>query len=119
MCTSERVDSRLSSAAWLSVPPEPPGARRAAVHLEAGDYAAAVKDCDAAVERGRELRADFKLIAKALARKGAALAKAGDLESAVAAYHKSLTEHRRAPSPAVPVRHYSQARRVLVTLTSV
>jgi tetratricopeptide (TPR) repeat protein len=75
------------------------GARRAAVHLEAGDFAAAVKDCDAAVERGRELRADFKLIAKALARKGAALAKAGDLYGAEAAYHKSLTEHRRASPP--------------------
>lgn len=68
--------------------------RRAAVHLEKGDYGEAVKDCDAAVERGRELRADFKLIAKALARKGAALAKAGDLPAAVEAYQKSLTEHR-------------------------
>ena len=64
------------------------------MHLEKGDYGAAVKDCDAAVERGRELRADFKLIAKALARKGAALAKAGDLPAAVEAYQKSLTEHR-------------------------
>ena len=78
MCTCGRAASgHLGDVARLPVPPElRPGARRAAVHLEAGDYAAAVKDCDAAVERGRELRADFKLIAKALARKGAALAKA-------------------------------------------
>ena len=64
------------------------------MHLEKGDYGEAVTDCDAAVERGRELRADFKLIAKALARKAAALAKAGDLAAAVEAYQKSLTEHR-------------------------
>ncbi len=43
--------------------------RRAAVHFEKGDYEACVTDCDRAVERGRELRADFKLVAKALARK--------------------------------------------------
>ena len=42
---------------------------RAAVHFEKGDYDVCAADCDRAVERGRELRADFKLVAKALARK--------------------------------------------------
>ena len=67
---------------------------RAAAKLESGDAPGAVKDCDAAVELGRSLRADFKLVAKALARKGAALAKQGDLEAAISCYQKSLTEHR-------------------------
>jgi hypothetical protein len=49
------------------------------------------------VERGRELRADYKLIARALTRKGNALAKQGRLEEAVGAYQKSLTEHRCLP----------------------
>lgn len=37
---------------------------RAAVRVEMGDAEGAIADCDTAVERGRELRADFKLIAK-------------------------------------------------------
>ena len=47
-----------------------------------------------AVERGRELRADYKLVARALTRKGNALAKQGLLEEAITVYQKSLTEHR-------------------------
>jgi stress-induced-phosphoprotein 1 len=46
------------------------------------------------VERGRELRNDYKLIARALTRKGNALVKLGELEEAVKVYQKSLTEHR-------------------------
>jgi stress-induced-phosphoprotein 1 len=41
------------------------------------------------VERGRELRADYKMIARALTRKGTALAKL-----AIEAFQKALTEHR-------------------------
>jgi hypothetical protein len=37
---------------------------RAAVHYEKGDYDTAIADCDEAVSRGRELRADFTLVAK-------------------------------------------------------
>jgi stress-induced-phosphoprotein 1 len=37
---------------------------RAAVHFEKKDYDEAIKDCELAVEKGREIRADFKLIAK-------------------------------------------------------
>ncbi|KAG4957667.1 hypothetical protein JHK85_044047 [Glycine max] len=34
-----------------------------------------IKDCERAVERGKELRSDYKMIARALTRKGTALAK--------------------------------------------
>ena len=34
---------------------------RAAARYEAGDMEGAIADCDAAVERGRELRADYKV----------------------------------------------------------
>jgi stress-induced-phosphoprotein 1 len=53
-----------------------------------------IEDCDKAVERGRELRADFKMIARALTRKGNALVKKGELEAAIDVYNKALTEHR-------------------------
>lgn len=48
---------------------------RAAVYFERGQYDACMEDCDRAVERGRELRSDYKLLAKAMARKGSALVK--------------------------------------------
>lgn len=69
---------------------------RAAAHFEAGDLDACIADCDAAVERGRELRADYKVVARAMTRKGNALVKQGRLEEAIAVYGKSLTEHRNA-----------------------
>ncbi|KAG5061421.1 Hsp70-Hsp90 organizing protein 1 [Glycine soja] len=71
---------------------------RAAVYLEMGKYEECIKDCDKAVERGRELRSDFKMIARALTRKGNALVKMAkcskDYESAIETYQKALTEHR-------------------------
>lgn len=61
-------------------------------------YEECIKDCDRAVERGRELRSDFKMIAKALTRKGTALGKMAkcskDYEPAIESFHKALTEHR-------------------------
>lgn len=61
-------------------------------------YEECIKDCDKAVERGRELRSDFKMIAKALTRKGTALVKMAkcskDYEPAIEAFQKALTEHR-------------------------
>ncbi|CAM8883326.1 unnamed protein product [Rhodiola kirilowii] len=71
---------------------------RAAVYLEMGRYEDCIKDCDKAVERGRELRADFKIIARALTRKGTAFVKMAkcskDYEPAIEAFQKALTEHR-------------------------
>lgn len=71
---------------------------RAAVYLEMGKYEECIKDCDKAVERGRELRADFKMVARALTRKGTAFAKMAktskDYEPAIEAFQKALTEHR-------------------------
>uniref|UniRef100_A0A803L6H7 STI1 domain-containing protein n=1 Tax=Chenopodium quinoa TaxID=63459 RepID=A0A803L6H7_CHEQI len=71
---------------------------RAAVYLEMGKYDECIKDCDQAVERGRELRSDYKMVARALTRKGTALAKIAktskDYDLAIEAFHKALTEHR-------------------------
>jgi stress-induced-phosphoprotein 1 len=39
---------------------------------------------------------EMQMIARALARKGSALQKRGDLEGAITAFSKSLTEHRTA-----------------------
>jgi stress-induced-phosphoprotein 1 len=69
---------------------------RAAVYLEMGQYAECIADCDAAVEKGRELRTDYKMVARAMARKGTALEKSGDEEAAISMYNKALTEHRSA-----------------------
>ena len=49
------------------------------------------------MERGRELRADYKMVAKALTRKGNALVKMNQLSDAIATYHKALTENRWVP----------------------
>ena len=67
---------------------------RAAVQFEKGAYEECIADCDKAVERGRELRADYKMVAKALTRKGNALAKMDKLADAISTYQKALTEHR-------------------------
>ncbi|OAY56658.1 hsp70-Hsp90 organizing protein 3 [Manihot esculenta] len=71
---------------------------RAAVYLEMGKYEECIKDCDKAVERGRELRSDFKMIARALTRKGTALVKMAkcskDYDPAIETFQKALTEHR-------------------------
>ena len=61
------------------------------MHFEQGDYEAAIKDCDAAVDRGRELRADYKLVGKAFTRKANALVRLNRLEDAIPVYHKALT----------------------------
>jgi len=66
----------------------------AAVHFEQKDFAKCVEICEKAIDVGRENRADFKLIAKALARKGNACKKLGNLEEAKKSYEKALTEHR-------------------------
>ncbi|KAG8071615.1 hypothetical protein GUJ93_ZPchr0006g42953 [Zizania palustris] len=71
---------------------------RAAVYIEMGKYDECIKDCDNAVERGRELRADFKMVSRALTRKGTALVKLAktskDYDIAIQTFQKALTEHR-------------------------
>jgi len=66
----------------------------AAVYFEMKNYTECISACNKAIDVGRENRADFKLIAKALARMGNAYRKAGDLKNAKMAYEKALTEHR-------------------------
>lgn len=67
---------------------------KAAVYLEKGDYNECIKQCNMAIDVGRENRADFKLIAKALSRMASAYMKMDDLEQAKTFFQKSLSEHR-------------------------
>ncbi|ABN68121.1 predicted protein [Scheffersomyces stipitis CBS 6054] len=67
---------------------------RAAAEFEKGDYDETIKTCNEAIEQGREVRADYKIIAKSFARLGNAYLKKEDLENAVKYFDKSLTEHR-------------------------
>ncbi|KAF2010583.1 TPR-like protein [Aaosphaeria arxii CBS 175.79] len=65
-----------------------------AAKFEKGDYEGAIKACQEAVEYGREILADFKMIAKAFARIGTSYEKLGDLTNAILYYQKAQTEHR-------------------------
>ncbi|KAI1347527.1 hypothetical protein F5Y01DRAFT_295027 [Xylaria sp. FL0043] len=65
-----------------------------AAYYEKGDYQACIDACTKAIEEGRMIYADFKMIAKSYARIGSAYEKMGDLAAAVENYQKSLTEHR-------------------------
>ncbi|KAJ9662142.1 Hsp90 cochaperone [Coniosporium apollinis] len=65
-----------------------------AAKFEKGDYQGAIEACEKAIQEGREVMADFKVIAKAFGRIGSAYEKLGDLSKAIENYQKSLTEHR-------------------------
>ena len=67
---------------------------KSAAEFEKGDYQPAISTCEAAISSGREILADFKIIAKAFGRIGTAYEKLHDLPSAIINYQKSLTEHR-------------------------
>lgn len=67
-----------------------------AVYFEQGDYDKCIETCEKAVEEGRGLRVDYKLLAKALGRVGSAYTQKGDLASAKKYFQKSLSEHRDA-----------------------
>lgn len=67
---------------------------KAAAYFEEHKYDDCIEICKKAVEVGREQRADFKLIAKAMARAGNAYSKAGDLKEALNWYEKSISEFR-------------------------
>ncbi|SPO27171.1 probable STI1 - Hsp90 cochaperone [Ustilago trichophora] len=65
-----------------------------ACYFEQGNFDECIKCCEQAVEEGRSMRADFKLVAKAYGRIGSAYAKQDKLELAITNFEKSLTEHR-------------------------
>ncbi|EMR64618.1 hypothetical protein MGN70_006552 [Eutypa lata] len=66
-----------------------------AANFEKGDYQACIDACTKAIEEGREIYADFKMIAKSYARIGSAYEKLGNLDAAIENFKKSLTEHRQ------------------------
>jgi len=65
-----------------------------AAYFEKGDYDQCIEAAQKAISEGREVYADFKLIAKAYGRVGSAYEKKGDLANAIDNYQRSLTEHR-------------------------
>jgi len=67
---------------------------RAAVYFEQDEFDVCIKECEEGVEVGRENRADYKHIAKALARAGNAYYKKKEFDNAIKYYQKSLSEHR-------------------------
>ncbi|KAK6462972.1 hypothetical protein DFJ63DRAFT_99715 [Scheffersomyces coipomensis] len=69
---------------------------RAAAEYEKGDFDAAIKSCEQAIDQARDLRADYKIVAKSFARLGNTYLKKDDLHNAVKYFDKSLTEHRNA-----------------------
>jgi len=67
---------------------------KAAVFFETKDYDTCIETCQKAIDVGRENRADFKLIAKALARIGNSYKAKKDYKNAKTFYEKALSEHR-------------------------
>lgn len=65
-----------------------------AAKFEKGDYQGCIEACNEAIEYGREIYADFKIMAKAFARIGTAYEKQGDLANAILFYQKAQTEHK-------------------------
>lgn len=65
-----------------------------AAKFEQGDYQGAIETCEQAIEYGREVLSDFKIMAKAYGRIGSSYERLSDLEKAIINYQKSLTEHR-------------------------
>lgn len=66
----------------------------AAVYFERKEYEKCIEQCKKAVDLGRENRADFKLIAKALQRIGNCYKKMEDWKNAKVYFEKSMSEHR-------------------------
>lgn len=66
----------------------------AAVYFEQKEYSNCIVECEKGIEIGRENRADFKLISKALTRIGNAHRKLENWTIAKTFYEKSLSEYR-------------------------
>ncbi|XP_013179357.1 PREDICTED: stress-induced-phosphoprotein 1 [Papilio xuthus] len=66
----------------------------AAVYFELKEYESCIKECEKAIDIGRENRADFKLIAKAFTRIGNAYKKMEQWKLAKTYFEKSMSEHR-------------------------
>ncbi|KAH1000194.1 hypothetical protein HUJ04_000116 [Dendroctonus ponderosae] len=66
----------------------------AAVYFEQKAFDECIAQCEKGVEVGRENRADFKMIAKALTRIGNAYKKKKDYRTARTYYEKAMSEHR-------------------------
>jgi stress-induced-phosphoprotein 1 len=67
---------------------------KAAVFYEEGKFEECIDECKKAIDIGRETQADYKLIAKAMARIANAYIKVENLKDALYWYEKSLAEHR-------------------------
>ncbi|CAL4088706.1 unnamed protein product [Meganyctiphanes norvegica] len=67
---------------------------KAAVFFEMKEYDQCISTCEKAIDIGRENRADFKLIAKALTRIGNAYKAKKDYQNSKTYYEKALSEHR-------------------------
>ncbi|KAH3686488.1 hypothetical protein WICPIJ_002527 [Wickerhamomyces pijperi] len=67
---------------------------RAAAEFEKGDYETTIATCEDAIAKGREIRTDYKVIAKSYARIGSSYLKLENYEQAIKFFEKSLTEHR-------------------------
>lgn len=65
---------------------------QAAVYFEQHEFDVCLQTCEEAIEKGREVRAPFSLIAKAFARMGNCFAKMGKIDEAILKYEESLTE---------------------------
>lgn len=67
---------------------------KSAAQFEKGDFEQTIATCQSAIQEGREVMADFKIIAKAFGRIGTAYERLNDLPHAIENYQRSLTEHR-------------------------
>lgn len=67
---------------------------KSAVYFEEEQWDKCLEICEKAVEIGRENKADYKLIAKPIARMGNVYVKQKDYDQAIEHLERSLTEHR-------------------------
>lgn len=68
----------------------------AAIYFEQGDFEKCIETCREAIQKGRESRVDFKVIARSFQRIGNAQVALKNYADALDAYKTSLTEHRTA-----------------------